>query len=65
MKLYDYLIANNLSDEDFAKLSRGLFTKYAVQKYKSGQRWPMRKNMLAIIRLTKGAVRESDFDNLR
>lgn len=61
MKLYDYLIREGLSDVQFAQLSKGLFTYHAVRKYKSGQRTPVKKNMMAIIKITRGQVSAEDF----
>jgi hypothetical protein len=58
MKLADWLIANQVSDDDFA--ARIETSRQAVWRYKSG-RIPERETMVRIVRATGGLVQPNDF----
>lgn len=59
MKLEEYLIKHALTDEEFAK-KIGL-SKHAIRKYRSGARFPLKRVVLAIEKVTKGIVAPQDW----
>jgi transcriptional regulator with XRE-family HTH domain len=60
MKLNDWLIAQNLTSAEFARIA-GLGDKQAVHKYRHGERFPTPENLRRIREATNGAVMPDDF----
>lgn len=61
MKLLDYLKANSISDEDFARRVGVSISVGAVRKWKYGERVPRLPELVRIEELTDGAVTARDF----
>jgi transcriptional regulator with XRE-family HTH domain len=59
MKLADWLIAQNLSHQEFG--DRIGKSQAAVSRYASGKRMPDEETLIAIFRATDGEVSPNDF----
>jgi transcriptional regulator with XRE-family HTH domain len=59
MRLATWLTKNGMSDADFGK-KIGV-ERQTVHRYKLGERYPERSVLLAIHKVTKGAVTANDF----